>query len=55
MFLWYEKATVCYAYLSSAPERVEQLRKSEYAFFDDPGSDGRERKPKDWFTRGWTL
>lgn len=55
MFHWREKATVCYAYLSSAPEPVKQLRESEHAFFDTPGSDGGERKPKDWFTRGWTL
>ncbi|KAF2661360.1 hypothetical protein K491DRAFT_687509 [Lophiostoma macrostomum CBS 122681] len=52
MFSWYEKAAVCYAYLASATEPVEALRKDEYGFFDTAGAD-EKRKPKEWFTRGW--
>jgi len=43
MFQWYQKANVCYAYLSDASatevheEKVDQMRTSR------------------WFTRGWTL
>lgn len=53
MFKWYQKSAVCYAYLASATEPLEQLKQSDQAFFDI--IDQQTRKPKDWFTRGWTL
>ncbi|PMD48225.1 HET-domain-containing protein [Hyaloscypha variabilis F] len=46
MFRWYEKAGVCYAYLSDVP--ALSLSQSPY----DPKSPFRRSK---WFTRGWTL
>ena len=46
MFRWYEKAGVCYAYLSDVP--ALSLSESPY----DEKSPFRRSK---WFTRGWTL
>ena len=43
MFRWYEKATICYAYLSDVPSDAD-LR--------DPDSSFAKSR---WFTRGWTL
>ncbi|KAF5011321.1 hypothetical protein FDECE_2571 [Fusarium decemcellulare] len=50
MFRWYEKAEVCYAYLSDVPDP------------QSPVKDGSSRYPwtwyfrsSRWFTRGWTL
>ncbi|POS68635.1 hypothetical protein DHEL01_v212971 [Diaporthe helianthi] len=43
MFRWYEKASVCFAYLSdvSSPDSAEE--------------NGSEFRASKWFTRGWTL
>lgn len=43
MFRWYEKASVCFAYLSdvSSPHGAEKA--------------GSEFRASKWFTRGWTL
>jgi hypothetical protein len=43
MFRWYEKASVCFAYLSdvSSPDGAEEA--------------GSEFRTSKWFTRGWTL
>jgi hypothetical protein len=59
MFLWYQRANVCYTYLSDVPAGFETL--------PDLG-DGHARSNKEedelmrsdfsrsrWFTRGWTL
>ncbi|KAI0843848.1 HET-domain-containing protein [Daldinia vernicosa] len=42
MFAWYQRAAICYAFLSD----VWRVRKG-----DEPGTLARSR----WFTRGWTL
>ncbi|KAF2166495.1 hypothetical protein M409DRAFT_36723, partial [Zasmidium cellare ATCC 36951] len=45
MFRWYEKAAVCYAYMSDVLKPPD-------------GVDGASRQPFEqsrWFTRGWTL
>ena len=59
MFKWYADAAVCYAYLASATEPLEYLQRSRQAFLDPTDFDGKsnkeKRRPKEWFTRGWTL
>ncbi|KAK2047964.1 ankyrin [Colletotrichum somersetense] len=45
MYRWYQKAAVCYAYLSDV-EPVEN---------EDPFSDNSSFQRSRWFTRGWTL
>ncbi|KAK2010028.1 ankyrin [Colletotrichum eremochloae] len=45
MYRWYEKAGVCYAYLSD----VEPVDK------EDPFSETSSFRRSRWFTRGWTL
>ena len=42
MFRWYERASVCYAYLSSVDAGNWQAQ-------------GRQFRESPWFTRGWTL
>ena len=44
MFKWYEKAKVCYAYLSDVRNASE-----------DPNKIGSDFRSSKWFTRGWTL
>lgn len=52
MFLWYEQAGICYAYLQDVPPKYTGLR---------PGSSDGEIpwihrfRDSRWFTRGWTL
>ncbi|KAI9148972.1 Vegetative incompatibility protein HET-E-1 [Paramyrothecium foliicola] len=43
MFQWYQRATVCYAYLSDVRD------------IDDPRKPDSEFRRSRWFTRGWTL
>jgi hypothetical protein len=43
MFLWYEKAEVCIAYLE------------DVSWMDDPAKDGSQFGQCRWFSRGWTL
>jgi len=43
MYRWYQKAEVCYVYLSDVPSDGDPLA---------PGSDYSKSR---WFTRGWTL
>ena len=43
MFLWYQNATVCYAFLADVPEH------------DNLTSKGSAFGKSKWFTRGWTL
>ncbi|RCI12709.1 hypothetical protein L249_1253 [Ophiocordyceps polyrhachis-furcata BCC 54312] len=43
MFQWYEKASVCYAYLSDVPPG------------DNPSCESSEFYSSRWFKRGWTL
>ncbi|RDA93495.1 hypothetical protein CP533_4011 [Ophiocordyceps camponoti-saundersi (nom. inval.)] len=43
MFQWYEKASVCYAYLSDVPPG------------DNPSCESSEFFSSRWFKRGWTL
>ncbi|KAH0523162.1 hypothetical protein TsFJ059_008206 [Trichoderma semiorbis] len=43
MFRWYNRATVCYAYLSDVPSG------------DDPPKPGSKFRSSRWFQRGWTL
>lgn len=70
MFRWYQKASVCYAYLDDVDER-SIIVPSDYENVmsqatDDPWDDPfagmlgqtlneRELAPARWFTRGWTL
>ncbi|KAF4920974.1 Vegetative incompatibility protein HET-E-1 [Colletotrichum viniferum] len=45
MYLWYLKATVCYAYLSDVhPDGIRSMGQRESQF-----------RASRWFTRGWTL
>jgi hypothetical protein len=44
MFRWYERAEVCYAYLSDVPGHDQHPLSAKSAFRDSK-----------WFTRGWTL
>jgi hypothetical protein len=44
MFRWYEKAEVCYAYLSDVSSASEDPRKNDSQFSQSK-----------WFKRGWTL
>ena len=43
MFAWYEKATICYAYLA------------DVSADGDPNQPGSAFEHSKWFTRGWTL
>ncbi|EHK16130.1 uncharacterized protein TRIVIDRAFT_130613, partial [Trichoderma virens Gv29-8] len=43
MFRWYNRASVCYAYLSDVPGG------------DDPSKLGSKFRTSRWFQRGWTL
>ncbi|PMD11994.1 hypothetical protein NA56DRAFT_587952 [Hyaloscypha hepaticicola] len=43
MFRWYQKATICYAYLSDVPGELNE-REREDCFHESQ-----------WFSRGWTL
>ncbi|KAK5651444.1 hypothetical protein OQA88_12451 [Cercophora sp. LCS_1] len=43
MFQWYQRAEVCYAYLSDVHS------------IDDPDAEGSQFRRSKWFTRGWTL
>ncbi|OCL11576.1 HET-domain-containing protein, partial [Glonium stellatum] len=42
MFLWYQKAKICYAYLTDVPTGIDPHNSSEF-------------NNSNWFTRGWTL
>jgi hypothetical protein len=44
MFRWYEKAVVCYAYLSDVASASEDPRRDRFQFSQSK-----------WFQRGWTL
>jgi hypothetical protein len=44
MFKWYEKATVCYAFLEDVMDA-----------FEDPEAPNSAFRRSRWFTRGWTL
>ena len=44
MYRWYEKAEVCYAYLSDLSLKVS-----------NEGTGGKLFRDSRWFTRGWTL
>jgi hypothetical protein len=43
MYRWYQKAEVCYAFLSDVPSD------------EDPDKEGSAFRKSRWFTRGWTL
>jgi hypothetical protein len=45
MYRWYERSTVCYAYLADVPSEGFWSETAEYEAL------GKSR----WFTRGWTL
>ncbi|KAH9235862.1 hypothetical protein K456DRAFT_1771033 [Colletotrichum gloeosporioides 23] len=45
MYLWYQKAAVCYAYLSYVESNA----------ISSIGQDGSKLKTSKWFKRGWTL
>lgn len=45
MFRWYQKADVCYAYLSDVHHTLDDTGSSTVLGFDN----------SEWFTRGWTL
>ncbi|KAK4446701.1 ankyrin repeat-containing domain protein [Podospora aff. communis PSN243] len=51
MFLWYQEATVCYAYLDDVPPRSAEVLSPP----PDPGLFGWKFQKSKWFTRGWTL
>ncbi|KAI1798209.1 HET-domain-containing protein [Ganoderma leucocontextum] len=43
MYLWYSRATICYAFLADVPDD------------DEPDSEDSAFRHSRWFTRGWTL
>lgn len=70
MFRWYQKASVCYAYLDDVDERSmvapsdnkNGISQAPDDPWDDPWAgmlgqtwNERELAPARWFTRGWTL